>query len=104
MPYPAGDPTNIVHTRPGTSNRLINWFLVCAQSPITACSKVLLPGLSTYRVLVCEFTVRTKYLALANPSGRRFRFKGAYAGSQPRLLVGQLHSPQPGPRVLALLG
>ena len=51
------------------------------QSPVSACRKALLPGLSTNLVVACEFTVHSEYLAQANPAGRLFRFRLADQGT-----------------------
>ena len=79
--YPPGEPTNIVVSRTRTSRRELDWILVGPQSPVSACRKALLLGLGTHLVVACEFTVRSEYLAQANPAGRLFRFRLADQGT-----------------------
>ena len=74
--YP-GEATNIVANRAGVSRRELDWVLVSAQSPVHACEKFLLPGLSTHLAVACDLSVRSEYLSQANPAGRLFSFRRA---------------------------
>ena len=75
--YRPGEATNIVANRAGVSRRELDWVLVSAQSPVHACEKFLLPGLSTHLAVACDLSVRSEYLSQANPAGRLFRFRRA---------------------------
>ena len=45
------------------------------QSPVSACRKALLPRPGAHLLVACEFTLRSEYLAQANPAARLFRFR-----------------------------
>jgi hypothetical protein len=76
-PYPAGEATNYVSTARGTSAKELDWVFVSPTTPCTACTKVLLPGLSTHKGLQVDLTIPSALLTPLDPSGKQFRFRQA---------------------------
>ena len=60
--YRPREATNIVANSAGVSQRELDWVLVSAQSPVPACEKFPLPGLSTHHAVACNLSVRYEYL------------------------------------------
>jgi hypothetical protein len=79
VPYPAGQPTNFVHTSAGSSAHELDWLLLSPDTPCTACQRDLLPGLSTHKALQCDLTIPGSALRPVDPAGRQFRFQQATA-------------------------
>ena len=77
-PYRPGDPTNVVWQAGCPSERELDWVLVGLETPCVGADKVLLPDLSTHRMVQCDLGFAARVFAAADPSGRRFRW------SQPR--------------------
>ena len=74
-PYQPGDPTNVlwqVGRRP--SERELEWFLVGPETPCVGAKKVLLPGLSTHRMVQCDLGFVERTFAAADHSCPRFRW------------------------------
>ena len=73
-PYRLGDPTNVVWLVGLPSKRDLDWVLVGPETPCEGLHKVLLPGLSTNRMVQCDLVFADRIFAAANPSCRRFRW------------------------------
>ena len=73
-PYQRGDPTNVVWLAGRPSERELDWVLVGPETPCVGADKVLLPGLSTHRMVQCDLEFADRVFAAADPSCRRFRW------------------------------
>ena len=72
-PYRLGEPTNVVWLVGRPSERELDWVLVGPETPGVGVDKVLLPGLSTHRMVQCDLVLADFVFAAADPSCRRFR-------------------------------
>ena len=72
-PYRQGDPANVVWLAGRPSERELDWVLVGPETPCVGADKVLLPGLSTQRMVQCDLEFADRVFAAADPSCRRFR-------------------------------
>ena len=72
-PCPPGAGTN--HVR--ASSRELDWILISPDTPCLACSKTLLPGLSTHSALQVDLTIPYASIARLDPCGRQFRHNRA---------------------------
>ena len=73
-PYRLGDATNMVWLVGRPSERELDWVLVSPKTPCVGADKVLLPGLSTHRMVQCGLVFTDRVFAAADPSYRRFRW------------------------------
>ena len=71
-PYRLGDPTNVVWQVGRPSERELDWILLGPETPCVGAEKVLLPGLSTHRMVQCDLGFAERVFAAADPSCRRF--------------------------------
>ena len=71
---PQGDPTNVVWLVGCPSERELDWVLVGPETTCVGADKVLLPGLSTHRMVKCDLVFADSVFAAADPSYRRFRW------------------------------
>ena len=72
-PYRQGNPTNVVWLAGRPSERELDWVLVGPKTPCVGADKVLLPGLSTHRMVQCDPEFGDRVFAAADPSCRHFR-------------------------------
>ena len=72
--YQLGDPTNVVRLVGRPSERDLDWVLVGPETPCVGADKVLLPGLSTHRMMHCDLVFADRIFAAADPSCRCFRW------------------------------
>ena len=73
-PYRLGDPTNVVWLVGRPSERELSSVLSGPEIPCVGTDKVLLPGLSTHRMVQCDLVFANRVFAAADPSCRRFRW------------------------------
>ena len=76
-PYPTGEPTNFVLQKGVFSAKEIDWILVSCDTPCSSASKVLLPGLSTHKTVVCTLGLADDIVIPRDSSGRLFKFNEA---------------------------
>ena len=69
-PYRPGDPTNVVWQVGRPSEHKLDWILVGPETPCVGVEKVLLPGLSTLRMVQCDLGFTEGTFAAADPSCR----------------------------------
>ena len=56
------------------SERELDWVLMGPETPCPGADKILLPGLSTNRMVQCDLVFADRVFAAADPSCRRFRW------------------------------
>ena len=72
-PYRQDDLTNVVWLVGRPSECELDWVLVGPENPCVGAKKVLLPGLSTHRMVPCDLVFANRVFAAADRSCRRFR-------------------------------